>query len=471
MVAAIAAVALTAAPAPAEISEVVAEFLVNEETESDQFRPRLLRLTDGRYLVVWESTGQDGDGGGIYGRIYAEDHGGAGAEFRLNETTSRGQENPAVAALPGGGFVAVWESFRQVEISANDDVFGLIFDADGNPVGGEFLINQETVGNQALPNIASRADGRFVVAWDSQFQDGDDIGVFARQFQADGTAIGDEFQVNSYTTGVQTLLRSGAGTVAWYDASHFVVVWQSEYLDGDEYSVQGRRFGDDGVALDAEEFQVHETGTGNQSAPAVGSTGNNEFLVVWNDRQSDGETFVRRFAGNGAPDGPSVSAGAAASVSRPVVAAESGRTFWLGWTDVDANAGGVRSRRFDTAMLPISGDVVTNTYQTATQQDPSVVAGPDDEFIAVWESLAQDGSTKGVYGTVRAGQGRCGDATFDGNLVATDALFVLRTAVNLEVCSPCICDTNNSGGVTATDALLVLQGAVGLPVDIQCPTC
>lgn len=51
---------------------------------------------------------------------------------------------------------------------------------------------------------------------------------------------------------------------------------------------------------------------------------------------------------------------------------------------------------------------------------------------------------------------------------ATDALFVLRTAVGLEACSVFVCDVNATCSVSATDSLRVLQNAVGQEVELAC---
>ena len=48
--------------------------------------------------------------------------------------------------------------------------------------------------------VAMDADGDFVVVWQSYGQDGSGYGVFAQRFNARGAPLGDEFQVNSYTT-------------------------------------------------------------------------------------------------------------------------------------------------------------------------------------------------------------------------------------------------------------------------------
>jgi hypothetical protein len=85
----------------------------------------------------------------------------------------------------------------------------------------------------------------------------------------------------------------------------------------------------------------------------------------------------------------------------------------------------------------------------------------------------------GTTTTTLGGESECGDpaapfvagAGSANAVTASDALFILRASVSLEICPLCVCDVNNSGSVSATDALTALQFAVGLPVTIDCPVC
>ncbi len=56
-------------------------------------------------------------------------------------------------------------------------------------------------------------------------------------------------------------------------------------------------------------------------------------------------------------------------------------------------------------------------------------------------------------------------------VMASDALFILQTAVGLKTCSLCVCDVDGGGSVAATDALITLRRAVGQPVPLNCPPC
>ena len=73
---------------------------------------------------------------------------------------------------------------------------------------------------------------------------------------------------------------------------------------------------------------------------------------------------------------------------------------------------------------------------------------------------------------VRPASALCGDPTGDGEVKTTDALTVLKEAVNIEVeCPLCLCDVDSSGAVKTTDALLTLKEAVNIDVTLTCPSC
>ena len=67
-------------------------------------------------------------------------------------------------------------------------------------------------------------DGDFVVAWDSDEQEGAGYGagVYAQRYDGDGTPAGDEFHVNTYTTEEQE-----RPSVAMDASGDFVVAWRS----------------------------------------------------------------------------------------------------------------------------------------------------------------------------------------------------------------------------------------------------
>jgi VCBS repeat-containing protein len=137
-------------------------------------------LTGGGYVVTWMSAGQEGAGlgNGVYSQRYDASGVKVGGETHVNTLTAGDQDFPSVTALSDGGYVVTWESMNQD--GSGYGVYGQRYDASGAKVGGETLINVTTAGDQAKPSVAALNDGGYVVTWTSNGQDGDGTGVYQR---------------------------------------------------------------------------------------------------------------------------------------------------------------------------------------------------------------------------------------------------------------------------------------------------
>ena len=67
-----------------------------------------------------------------------------------------------------------------------------------------------TTTNQRYSSVAALNDGGFVVTWSSWVQDGSDFGIYGQRFDAAGSAVGIEFQINTTTSGEQQSSFIGA---------------------------------------------------------------------------------------------------------------------------------------------------------------------------------------------------------------------------------------------------------------------
>ena len=92
--------------------------------------------------------------------------------------------------------------------------------------------------------MATAADGRFVVAWQSDEQDGDAHGVYAQLFAANGSPSGPEIRINEYTTNDQYFC-----SVAMDPLGNWVVVWVSMYQDGSGGGIYARCYDAAGVPV------------------------------------------------------------------------------------------------------------------------------------------------------------------------------------------------------------------------------
>ncbi|WP_210211584.1 hypothetical protein, partial [Azospirillum griseum] len=161
----------------------------------------------------------------IYGQRFDASGNKVGSEFLANSTTATHQALPTVTALTGGGFVVAWGSVNQDSGGTWGSYFQR-YDASGAKVGSETRANVTVASDQYQVVPAALADGGFAFVWQSLGQDGSDYGVYARFFNADGTARTGEVQINQTTAGRQDLptlerLADGSLIAAWrsYDAT------------------------------------------------------------------------------------------------------------------------------------------------------------------------------------------------------------------------------------------------------------
>jgi hypothetical protein len=292
---------------------------------------------DGRFVVTWQSVNQDGNNNwGIMGRRFDAAGDPQGAEFVLNSYIVGPQERPSVAVSAGGGFVAAWEG---PDPTPSVGVWGRRFSSDGTPVGQDFRINEMTTNQQRRVRLGAAADGRFVAVWDSNNQDGNNnLGIFARRFDATGNPISGEFQVHTFTTDSQTY-----PAVSMASDGSFVVVWMSYIQDGAGFGVFGQRYDNSGTRQGGE-FQVNTVAGFDQGRPGVALADDGSFVVAWHSYFADGAS------------------------------------------------NSVRAQRYDTQGNPTGGEFAVNTYVTGFQRIPFISGTPNGSFVVVWESGGQDGS-------------------------------------------------------------------------------
>ena len=325
-----------------------------------------------------------------------------GGEFRVNPGLIFSQ-NPDVASPPYGGFIVVWD------MSAG--IYGKRYDASGNVLGSEFLVGP----SQGLshPTIDTAADGSFVVTWSGPSSTGTEI--LGRRFDASGNPLGGVFLVNEYTTGLQSF-----PVVAADSAGAFVVVWLDSNRDGSFGGIFGRRFDATGNAL-GDDFQVNTYTTDGQSQPAVASTAGGEFVVVWQSDKQVGTTaavFGQRYDASGAPVGGEflVNSYTSAIQSVPDVTLDAAGNFVVVWTAVRGGAGTeIYGQRFDASGAFLGSDFHVNTYTTDTQSWPEIASADDGSFVVTWESEGQDGHLRGVFGQQFAADGTPVGVEFQAN--------------------------------------------------------
>lgn len=146
-------------------NKVGAQFMVNDEDyQFRQGNARVVGLTNGGFVVTWGESSTS-----IKAQVYDAVGNRVGGNVLVNTTDLNDQYNHRVTALEGGGFAVVWEDASQAVYAVGGwDSRAQAFDALGNKVGGEILVSANPVGSQINANIHSMPDGGFVIVWQDQ---------------------------------------------------------------------------------------------------------------------------------------------------------------------------------------------------------------------------------------------------------------------------------------------------------------
>jgi hypothetical protein len=321
------------------------EFKVNSYTTAYQSSPSVAMDSDGDFVVVWGSNSQDGSGYGIYGQRYNASGVAQGSEFGVNSYTTSNQQLPSVAMDSDGDFVVVWES--TIQDGSNYGIYGQRYNASGVAQGSEFIVNSYTTSNQRVPSVAMDNDGDFVVTWQSDGQDGSGAGVYGQRYNASGVAQGSEFLVNTYTTNNQ-----GPPSVATDSDGDFVVVWESYGQDGSYYGIYGQRYNAAGV-VQGSEFLVNTETSDHQRFSSVAMDSDGDFVVVWQSNGQDGSNYgiySQRYNASGVAQGSEfmVNSYTTSNQQFPSAAMEADGDFVVTWQSdgQDGSGYGVYAQRY-----------------------------------------------------------------------------------------------------------------------------
>ncbi len=330
----------------------------------------------GNFVVVWHSVGSvAGDTSLLSIQAQRYDRVGrkVGTQLQVNTYTPNAQQRPSVGMDAVGKFVVVWESDGSSQgDSSGRSIHGQRLAANGTPLGAEFQVNTYTSLNQYYSGVGVAPDGSFLVVWASNGSPGNDsnsTSIQARLYDSAGSPVADQFQVNNVTTGFQEL-----PVVAAAGSGDFVVAWKHNGAGiGDSLSVQARQVAASGT-MAAVQFQVNTFSTGTQTEPALAADGAGNFIVTWQSLPGGAETEIE------------------AAV-------------------------------FDAFAVPVTGEFQVNSFSTLNQAEPGVGMSPDGDFVVAWESLGSAGgdtSLDSVHARRYDANGSARDAEFQANTYTTN---------------------------------------------------
>lgn len=374
------------------ISLAQSEFLVNTHLDSTQRDPQIAGDGAGNYVVVWQSYNQvsptsEGD---IYFQRFNTNDQKVGVETVVNTITTKNQERPAVAMNGQGDFVTAWAAFSNIE--SIYDVKARLF-KNNLPVGDEFIVNTTTTHSQTNPAVAMNSNGEFVIVWESWIQDGGDKGVYAQRYNADGQKVGNEFLVNTTTAYSQA-----RPAVKYMLNGKFIIVWESwkqDIVTPSGYGVFGKIFNSTGGVL-KDEFQINSYTNDYQWFGDLDVFDDNSFVVVWcswKQDGSDGGIYFQRFDENGNKIGNETLANVTTSKYQwlPKVKKLDGKKIaivWSSWLQ-DGSREGVYTAFYDENNKRYTFETQINAYTDSYQWEPDFIIKSPEEILVVWASWGQ----------------------------------------------------------------------------------
>jgi len=187
-------------------------------------------------------------------------------------------ETPLTAAFPDGGFMTAWSAYDSD--SDTSDIYGQVFDDNGQPTGERFHLVDRLAGNfyNELSSITPLKNGSFVISWQ---QTGPapvyELDIYTHVFDATGTPIG-------------TALNSGIENENYQSENHdivalqdggFVMVYNQTTPNG-TFQTYTQRYDDAGQTVGTPQL-LSTTENASQTDPQITEVGDGGFVAVWQD--------------------------------------------------------------------------------------------------------------------------------------------------------------------------------------------
>ena len=380
---------------------------VNTTATENQFNSDVIRLSDGRWLMVWQ-TNDAHPTGDLYGRIYDNDWSNPTAEFRINadhdETVFQFAE-PRAVALADGEFAVVWHD--------NSGLAYRAFEPDGTP---KTEADIDLGGVQGMPEgpdwqlgVAATGDGGFVVTFlrpvleDGLFPLGDK--VYARF--VGGTLNGHEVEVSSS-------FAAARATQVIKVAEGYLVSW----TDRDSYDAEDASAGtpmyqmvrSDGIITGNNQpasetwvgGSVDKQGAESHGAGEIAALSDGGYVITWIQEDGDGhrDIYLRRFSNSHEASDQILVADDIGTPAVELVTGLQGGPFVAGmidggwvvvWTKGEAENSQVVGQRYSADGLADGPQMIFSARPDGVNIAAGIEADSDGGFTVLFERKDPDG--------------------------------------------------------------------------------
>jgi Ca2+-binding RTX toxin-like protein len=379
-------------------AEVTGTLIANTTTTDVQQAPDVAVDPTGRFVVVWQSRDQDGSGWGVYARAFDANGNALTGEILVNQTTDEGQVTPAVAVSATGAFYVTWAS---QDIDGNSVIMMRRFAADGTPAGNESQVSAGTVMPLEIdPDIACDNAGNFVITWTRVGVDTGDNDVMYRGYNSAGSALYAASHVVSSPAGDQydpvvAMSAEGNGfAIAWADSNSGVA------------AIEARPFDADGTAL-RNDITVHTTSGLERLSPRIDMDADGNFIIGHTALADTGsDAAYRWFTADGTGVGSTLTVSGSSQFRSVGAVTITGPGLFLGFTTRGPDQPGVGG-------ATLAGYVQTLDVTSATSGNDSVLMTGNGANFSVTINNTSNTYRRGIFNRVAIDLG-AGDDSFNG---------------------------------------------------------
>ena len=395
-----------------KIKRILADIRVNTWTNNDQTNPKVSSLSNGNFVVVWQSYLEGGLGWSIYGQIFYNNGAKKGNEFAVSNYNTFNQTNPNIAASSSGKFLVAWSQ-------SDGNIYGRIFMNDGTKLNDEFQINTIINSISKYQSITALKNNNFVVSWSNV------TNIFAQIFTDNGSKLGNQLNIASnQSCNNPTSIKSLAN-------GNFIVTYKSYN------NIFANIFLSNGIPLNSQIIISNSW----DYTPSIASISNSNFMVVcFGQDDSSYGIYGQILTSFGIKIGNKfrVNTYSINDQRNPSITSLENDNYIVTWQSFtqDGNSWGVYGQILDSTGNKIGNEFRINSNMISTQQNPSVSSLINNNFVVVWESDGQDGNGYGIFGNIYRIDGliigfnacplNCQSCTNSTNCIACDPNFKMK---------------------------------------------
>ncbi|MDD2890373.1 MAG: T9SS type A sorting domain-containing protein [bacterium] len=342
--------------------------------------PRITLNNSGRFIITWIDNRENNPD--VYYQEFTLLNNIISPQSKVNDDkASSYQDFPAIAIDGTGNFVVVWPDYRNGTVTPyNDpDIYGQKYNANGDPVGPNFRINDDGTSNfQWIPIVSMNYTGMFVVAWEDNRSGVKDI--YAQLYDTQGQSVGKNFRVNTDST-----TTKNAPYISLNNSGKFIITWEnSANIYSQLYDSLGNSIGGN--------FNISSNRKSNKNLPAVAIYDSGGFIITWVDNGID--VYAQLYNKEGIPIGNNFKINndfTGGERSYTSIAIDNGKysysqgNFIVVWIDKRNDNWDIYAQICDTSGSFIGTNFKVNDDNTSREQwCPSIAVDDSGKFIIVW---------------------------------------------------------------------------------------